>query len=68
MIRTNKKLSALRQIVMAIKCVDSVDYECAITLAGAAEGQIDEKQIPVDTKPQSHIFFACSALNLRQLP
>lgn len=54
MIKTTKKLSALRQILMAIKCMDSVDYECAITLAGAAEGQIDEKQIPEDTKP--HLF------------
>ncbi|MGB7102394.1 MAG: hypothetical protein WBD95_26975 [Xanthobacteraceae bacterium] len=54
MVRTTKKLSALRQILMAIKCIDSVDYECAITLAGAAEGQIDEKQIPEGTRP--HLF------------
>jgi hypothetical protein len=54
MIKTTKKLSALRQILMAIKCLDSVDYECAITLAGAAEGQIDEKQIAEGTKP--HLF------------
>jgi hypothetical protein len=54
MVRTTKKLSAQRQILMAIKCIDSVDYECAITLAGAAEGQIDEKQIPEGTP--SHLF------------
>lgn len=46
MIKTDKKLAAARQILMAIKCIDSVDYECAITLAGAAENQIDEKLIP----------------------
>jgi len=39
---------------MAIKCIDSVDYECAVTLAGAAEGQIDEKQIPEGTP--LHLF------------
>lgn len=49
MIKTTKKLSALRQILMAIKCMDSIDYECAITLAGAAENQIDEKLIPAET-------------------
>jgi hypothetical protein len=54
MVKTTKKLSAKRQILMAIKCTDSVDYECAITLAGAAEGQIDEKQISEGTRP--HLF------------
>jgi hypothetical protein len=54
MVRTTKKLSAMRQILMAIRCIDSVDYECAVTLAGAAEGQIDEKLIPADTEP--HLF------------
>jgi len=54
MVRTTKKLSAMRQILMAIKCIDSVDYECAVTLAGAAEGQIDEKLIPTDAK--QHLF------------
>jgi hypothetical protein len=54
MVRTTKKLSALRQILMAIKCIDSVDYECAITLAGSAEGQIDEKLIPEGTP--LHLF------------
>jgi hypothetical protein len=54
MVKTTKKLSALCQILMAIRCVDSVDYECAITLAGAAEGQIDEKQIPKGTP--AHLF------------
>lgn len=51
MIRTTKKLSAMRQILTAIKLMDSKDYECAITLAGAAEGQIDEKLIPKDNEP-----------------
>jgi hypothetical protein len=54
MVRTTKKLSAMRQILMAIRCIDSVDYECAVTLAGAAEGQIDEKLIPADT--ELHLF------------
>jgi hypothetical protein len=54
MVRTTKKLSAMRQILMAIRCIDSVDYECAITLSGAAENQIDEKQIPPDT--EKHLF------------
>jgi len=54
MVRTTKKLSAMRQILMAIRCIDSVDYECAVTLAGAAEGQIDDKLIPTDTEP--HLF------------
>ena len=54
MVRTNKKLAAMRQILMAIKCVNSVDYECAITLAGAAENQIDEKLIGSDNPP--HLF------------
>ncbi len=54
MVRTTKKLSALRQILIAISCLDSVNYESAITLAGAAEGQIDEKLIPKDTP--RHLF------------
>jgi hypothetical protein len=54
MVRTTKKLAAQRQILMAIKCIDSVDFECAITLAGAAENQIDEKQIPEGTS--AHLF------------
>src|SRR3982074_376696 len=54
MINTTKKLSAVRQILAAIRMMESVDYESAITLAGAAEGQIDEKLIPAGTVP--HIF------------
>jgi hypothetical protein len=54
MIKTTKKLSAMRQILAAIRMMESVDYECAITLAGAAEGQIDEKLILEGTVP--HIF------------
>lgn len=43
MIRTTKQISAYRQIVAAIEHLHRKDYECAITLAGAAEGQIPEK-------------------------
>jgi hypothetical protein len=35
-----KKEAALRQITAAIRHFDSSEYECAITLAGAAEGQL----------------------------
>lgn len=43
MITTTKQLSAFRQTVAAIEHFHKKDYECAITLAGAAEGQIKEK-------------------------
>jgi len=36
----NKKDAALRQITAAIEHFEAQQYECAITLAGAAEGQI----------------------------
>ena len=35
-----KKEAALRQITAAIKHLDDEEYECAITLAGTAEGQL----------------------------
>jgi hypothetical protein len=35
-----KKDAALRQITAAIKHFEDKEYECAITLAGAAEGQL----------------------------
>jgi hypothetical protein len=35
-----KKEAAFRQITAAIKHFESEEYECAITLAGAAEGQL----------------------------
>jgi hypothetical protein len=54
MIKTTKKLSAMRQMLAAIRMLESVDYECAITLAGAAEGQIDEKLISGVSGP--HLF------------
>jgi hypothetical protein len=54
MIKTTKRLSAMRQILAAIRMLESVDYECAITLAGAAEGQIDEKLITGESG--SHLF------------
>jgi hypothetical protein len=38
--RTTKKEAALRQIHGAIKSLHDKEYECAITLAGAAEGQL----------------------------
>jgi hypothetical protein len=42
---TTRKYAALRQIRGAITCLHDVDYECAVTLAHAAEGMIaDEKQ------------------------
>ena len=43
MIKTTKQIAAYRQIVAAIEHLHRKDYECAITLAGAAEGQIKEK-------------------------
>lgn len=43
MVKTNKKLSARRQIIAAIEHLHKKDYECAITLAGAGENQIKEK-------------------------
>jgi hypothetical protein len=42
-IKTTKQISAYRQIVAAIEHFHNKDYECAITLAGAAEGQIPER-------------------------
>jgi hypothetical protein len=33
MIKTTKKLSAITQIFAAIRMLESVDYECAVTLA-----------------------------------
>jgi hypothetical protein len=35
-----KKVAACRQITAAIKHYEQREYECAITLAGAAEGQL----------------------------
>jgi hypothetical protein len=43
MIKTTKQIAAYRQIVAAIEHLHKKDYECAITLAGAAEGQVKEK-------------------------
>jgi len=42
MIKTDKKLSSLRQILAAIEHFEKKDYECAITLAAAGEGQVKE--------------------------
>jgi hypothetical protein len=49
MIKTNKQLSSRRQISAAIEHFEKKDYECAITLAAAGEGQIKEKTA-------SHLF------------
>jgi hypothetical protein len=43
MIKTTKQIAAYRQIIAAIEHLHKKDYECAITLAGAAEGQVTEK-------------------------
>ncbi len=43
MIKTTKQIAAYRQIVSAIEHLHKKNYECAITLAGAGEGQIKEK-------------------------
>ena len=45
-----KKEAALRQITAAIEHYDKGEYECAITLAGAAEGQLTMNQ------GDSHLF------------
>jgi hypothetical protein len=43
MIKTTKQIAAYRQLVAAIEHLHNKDYECAITLAGAAEGLVKEK-------------------------
>ena len=43
---TNKKLSAQRQIDAAIEHLGFVGVECAITLAGAAEGLLPDTENP----------------------
>jgi hypothetical protein len=44
-VNTTRKFAALRQIRGAITCLHEGDYECAITLAHAAEGMVpDEKK------------------------
>ena len=45
-IETSKKLSALRQINAAIEHFHKGDFECAITLAAAAEGLLPEGKSP----------------------
>jgi hypothetical protein len=49
-IQTSKRLSAERQIHAAIAHSRAGDFECAITLCSAAEGQI-----PEPSKPSSHL-------------
>ena len=52
-IETTKQLAALRQITAAIEHLHKREYECAITLAAAAEGLLpptDEPHIFSDLK------------------
>jgi hypothetical protein len=49
-IQTSKKLSAERQIHAAIKHYSVGEFECAITLASAAEGQVP------DPSDQAYLF------------
>ena len=51
-VATSKKLAAQRQIHAAIAHYRNGDFECAITLASAAEGQIPEP----NTRKPSHLF------------
>jgi hypothetical protein len=44
-VRTNKKISAARQIRAAIGHFHLQQYECAITLAGAGEGQSEPNML-----------------------
>ena len=46
-IRTNKRLSAERQIHAAIAHFRAGEFECAISLCSAAEGQLPEPSRPV---------------------
>jgi hypothetical protein len=48
---TTRKLAPLRQIRGAIACLHNSDYECAITLAHAAEGMVPDKKQGSDSKP-----------------
>jgi hypothetical protein len=45
-IDTNIRLAAMRQIHCAIEHLERGDYECAITLAGAAEGMLPDTDVP----------------------
>jgi hypothetical protein len=48
---TTRKVALLRQIRGAITCLHDGDYECAITLARAAEGMVPDKKEGSDGKP-----------------
>ena len=45
-IDTNIRLASMRQIYCAIEHLKRGDYECAITLAGAAEGMMPDTDAP----------------------
>jgi hypothetical protein len=48
---TTRSLAAIRQIRGAITSLHNGDYECAVTLAHAAEGMIPDKKKDGDGKP-----------------
>jgi hypothetical protein len=62
MIKTTKKLSAMRQILSAIRLLDSVDYESAITLGGAAEGQFSRHRLDETSVGLQFIHYAMNEL------
>lgn len=47
LVRTSKRISAQRQIVAAIAHFQMGDFECAISLCSAAEGQMPEPSKPI---------------------
>jgi hypothetical protein len=51
LVDTTRKLASLRQIRGAISCLHNGDYECAVTLAHAAEGMVPDKRKSGDRKP-----------------
>ena len=50
-VNTTRKVAPIRQIRTAISCLHNGDYECAITLAHAAEGMVPDKREGDDRKP-----------------
>ncbi len=59
-VRTSKQLAAIRQIEAAIEHFENDEYECAITLAAAAEGLIPDTAHP-------HIFSLLRARPKKEL-
>jgi hypothetical protein len=50
-VETTRKLAPIRQIRGAISALHNGDYECAVTLAHAAEGMVPDKKPGDDRKP-----------------